>query len=171
MPPTSQSPRLTLTLIAAVANNRVIGQNNALPWHLPEDMKHFKETTHGAPVIMGRKTWESLPEKFRPLPGRANIVISRNPHYKAPGATLANSLDAALNTCNTATEAFVIGGEELYRQAIDQADRLILTEIALTVNGDAHFPVIAAGNWHETSRQSHLSSSGIPYAFVIYERT
>src|SRR5664279_953713 len=108
-----------LSLIAAVAKNRVIGNNNQLLWHLPEDMRHFRETTRGKPVIMGRKTWESLPDSFRPLPGRLNIVVSRNAAYQAPGATLAGSIDDAIRRIgDDAREIFVIGGEELYRQAM-----------------------------------------------------
>ena len=102
-----------LSLIAAVARNRVIGKDNQLLWHLPEDMKHFREVTRGKPVIMGRKTWESLPEKFRPLPGRHNIVVSRNLDYKAPGATLVSSLEDAIDLTRSADETFVIGGETL----------------------------------------------------------
>lgn len=114
-----------LSLIAAVARNRVIGKNNQLLWHLPEDMKHFREVTRGKPVIMGRKTWESLPEKFRPLPGRHNIVVSRNLDYKAPGATLVSSLEDAIHLTRSDDETFVIGGETLYRQALERAHRSI----------------------------------------------
>ena len=119
-----------LSLIAAVARNGVIGKDNQLLWHLPGDMRHFRETTRGKPVIMGRRTWESLPEKFRPLPGRLNVVVSRDPRYAAPGATLSGSLENAIEIAGSAEEAFVIGGAELYRQALPFADRLYLTEIA-----------------------------------------
>src|SRR5512137_2139825 len=104
-----------LSLIAVVARNRAIGRDNALLWHLPEDLRHFREVTRGKPVIMGRKTWESLPAAFRPLPGRRNVVVSRNADYVATGAECAASLDAALRLCADADEAFVIGGEQIYR--------------------------------------------------------
>ena len=140
-----------LSLIAAVARNRVIGKNNQLLWHLPEDMKHFREVTRGKPVIMGRKTWESLPEKFRPLPGRHNIVVSRNLDYKAPGATLVSSLEDAIHLTRSDDETFVIGGETLYRQALAQAHRLYLTEIDQNYEGDAFFPEVSPKNWIEVS--------------------
>jgi dihydrofolate reductase len=163
-----------LTLIAALANNNVIGRNNTLPWHLPEDLKHFKEATLGAPVIMGRKTWESLPEKFRPLPGRLNIVVSRDLQRTRPlaaGATVVDSLPAALAACGETPEAFLIGGAELYRQAIEQADRLLITEIDLEVEGaDAFFPPIDPASWKEKDRRTQTSASGLRFAFVIYER-
>ena len=138
-----------LSLIAAVARNHVIGNNNQLLWHLPEDMRHFRETTRGKPVIMGRKTWESLPDSFRPLPGRHNIVVSRNPAYQAPGATLAVSLEEAILKAEESSEVFVIGGAELYRQAMPLADRLYLTEIADSFEGDAFFPEVLLEEWVE----------------------
>ena len=116
-----------LTLIAACARGGVIGIENRLPWHLPEDMKFFREATRGKPVIMGRKTWESLPDAFRPLPGRLNIVVSRNPDFHAAGGTVVGSLADALTAAGDAETAFVIGGAELYRQALPLADRLLLT--------------------------------------------
>ena len=164
-----------LVLIAAMGRDRVIGREvdgvGTLPWHLPEDMQHFRELTTGKPVIMGRKTWESLPERFRPLPGRHNIVVSRNTAYAAPGATIAGSVEAALAACGPAPDAFVIGGAELYRQAIGRADRLELTEIELDVaDGDAHFPAIDRAHWNETSRSSHVAKNGLSYAFVTMDR-
>ena len=163
-----------LALIAAVARNRVIGKDNRLLWHLPEDMRHFRETTRGQTVIMGRKTWESLPEKFRPLPGRLNIVLSRNPDYPAPGATLAGSLEEAIRLAGEASEAgetFIIGGSELYRQALPLAERLYLTEIAADYEGDTCFPQIPQGEWKEVSRSQPLEQAGLAYAFVVYQRT
>jgi len=155
-----------LSLIAAVARQRVIGKDNALLWHLPEDMRYFRDTTRGKPVIMGRKTWESLPEKFRPLPGRRNIVVSRNAEYVAPGAELAGSLDAALTATQNEDEVFVIGGEALYRLALPHADRLYLTEIERDYDGDAFFPEIIAQEWQERSR----ALGGADFSFVIYDR-
>ncbi|MBK9444895.1 MAG: type 3 dihydrofolate reductase [Betaproteobacteria bacterium] len=157
----------TLSLIAAMANQRVIGRDNTLPWRLPEDLQHFKRTTLGKPVIMGRKTWESL---GRPLPGRRNIVVSRNPDYLPVGGELVSSLEAAMAATADVDEAFVIGGADLYRQALPLAQRIYLTEIAGDYAGDAHFPEFAAADWREVSREAHTSSDGIAYAFVLYQR-
>ena len=185
-----------LTLIAAVAQNGVIGKGNALPWHLPEDLKHFKQLTTGHAVIMGRKTWESLPPKFRPLPNRLNIVITRDPAYVAPGATVVHSLEEAVKVgtgpsqadappvggsepllrargaskVSTGGTAFVIGGAELYTHALLRAQRLELTEIDAAFDGDAHFPTFDRTQWRETKRESGKSESGLGYAFVTYER-
>lgn len=162
-----------LTLIAAVAGNGVIGKNNALPWHLPEDLKHFKAVTYGHPIVMGRKTWESL---GRPLPGRQNIVVTRNLAYVAAGATVVGSIADGLNAANAAgsggncEEVFLIGGAELYAQALPLADCLCLTEIALAPDGDAHFPAVDRSLWRETSRETHVGANGVEYAFVRYER-
>jgi len=160
-----------LSLIAAVARNGVIGKDNQLLWHLPGDMRRFRETTRGKPVIMGRKTWESLPEKFRPLPGRLNIVVSRDPAYPAPGATLAGSLEDAIELAGNAEESFVIGGAELYRQALPLADRLYLTEIDADFAGDTWFPDVPPGEWKEISRSQPTEEAGLAYAFVVYQRT
>ena len=159
-----------LSLIVAMARHRVIGLNNTLPWHLPEDLKHFKETTLGKPVIMGRKTWDSLPEKFRPLPGRRNIVVSRNAGLQLSGAEVAHSLEAAKALLAPNDEAFVIGGAELYRLALPMADHLYLTEIDAAFEGDAHFPEINAADWSECSRVTSLSANGLPYAFIRMDR-
>lgn len=168
-----------LSLIAAVARNRAIGMENQLLWHLPEDMRHFRETTRGKTVIMGRKTWESLPAAFRPLPGRKNIVVSRNAAYAAPGAALAGSLDAALRAArdggsgDAEPEVFVIGGAELYRQALPLADRLYLTEVAQACPGDAFFPEFPPGEWTEVSRrpgQAVADDKQPAFDFVVYER-
>ena len=158
-----------LSLIAAVARNRAIGKDNQLLWHLPEDMKHFRETTRGKPVVMGRKTWESLPEKFRPLPGRQNIVVSRDPAYKAHGADLAGSLEGALALAGGAEEVFVIGGEQLYRAALPFADRLYLTEVELEPAADAFFPELNPAVWQEVERRA--SGESMPACtFVVYVR-
>jgi dihydrofolate reductase len=158
-----------LVLIAAVAKNGVIGKDNALPWHLPEDLKHFKALTTGHAVIMGRKTWESLPERFRPLPGRLNIVVTRNAGYAAPGATVVHSLEEAQKVGAGGT-AFVIGGAELYAHALPLAQRLELTEIDAEFPGDAHFPAIDRVLWREAAHVGATSASGLAYAFVSYER-
>ena len=158
-----------LSLIAAVARNRAIGKDNQLLWHLPEDMQHFRETTRGKPVVMGRKTWESLPEKFRPLPGRQNIVVSRDPAYKAHGADLAGSLEAALALASGAEEIFVIGGEQLYRAALPLADRLYLTEVELTPEADAFFPEVNPAVWQEVDRRAGRESTPA-CTFIVYSR-
>ena len=159
-----------LSLIAAVANNRVLGKDNQLLWHLPGDMRHFRETTRGKPVIMGRKTWESLPEKFRPLPGRQNVVVSRNPAYSAPGAILVRSLEEAIGKVE-GDEIFVIGGAELYRQALPVAERLYLTEIAADFEGDCWFPEYSLNQWEELSRSQPTEEGGLAYTFAVYQRT
>ena len=161
---------MIISLIAALASNRAIGKDNALLWHLPEDMRHFRETTRGKPVIMGRKTWESLPESFRPLPGRHNIVVSRDPTYPASGATLANSLDDAVRQARDADEVFVIGGEQLYRQALPLAGRLYLTEIEQSFAGDVFFPDVQPSDWEEISRTPRQGTSGPAFSFVVYQR-
>ena len=158
-----------LIVIAAVAANGVIGSDNRMPWHLPEDLAHFKALTTGHAVIMGRKTWESLPAKFRPLPGRSNIVVTRNPDYAAPGASVAHTLAAALALAGDRC-AFVIGGAELYALALPLAARLELTEIEATFAGDAFFPSRDPVGWRETARERRHAANGLNYAFVSYER-
>jgi dihydrofolate reductase len=154
-------------LIAAVAANRVIGARGKLPWHLPEDLKHFKALTLGRPIIMGRRTWESL---GRPLPGRENIVVSRTPGYEAPGAGMASSLEHALALCAGEALVYVIGGEKLYEAALGIADGLVLTEIKETYEGDARFPAFDRSQWREAQRQPHVAEDGTEYDFVLYER-
>lgn len=156
-----------ITLIAAVAANGIIGRDNRLPWHLPEDLKHFKALTMGHPMIMGRKTWESLPGR---LPGRPHIVVSRNPDYRADGASVVTSLAAAIAAAGNTDEVFVIGGAELYLQAFDFADRLQLTEIDTDFDGDAYFPNWNRAAWRESARKTHRAEAGFDYAFVTYER-
>lgn len=159
-----------ISLIAAVARNRALGKDGQLLWHLPEDMRYFRETTRGKPVIMGRKTWESLPDAFRPLPGRRNIVISRNSAYEAPGATLAGSLDEAVRLTQDDTEVFVIGGAEVYRQAMPLAQRLYLTEVAHDFSADAFFPEFGEGEWKEISRSEVKNGAGLNFTFAVYQR-
>ncbi|KZE32653.1 dihydrofolate reductase [Crenobacter luteus] len=156
-----------LTLVAAMADDNVIGVANTLPWHLPEDLRHFKAVTLGKPIVMGRKTYDSI---GRPLPGRRNIVVTRNRDWAADGVEVAHSLDAALERLAGVDEVCVVGGAELYAQAMARADRLILTEIALKVDGDARFPAVDAAVWREVSREAHVAASGLAYAFVEYRR-
>jgi dihydrofolate reductase len=163
-------PKPVITLLAAVARNGVIGIDNRLPWHLPADLKHFKALTLGHTVIMGRKTWESLPAKFRPLPGRRNIVVTRDPSYRAEGAVVAQSLPAAIAAAGS-DEAFVIGGAELYAAALPLADRLQLTEINAAFEGDTWFPAIDPDHWRETTREAHRAEAGFGYAFVSYQKS
>jgi len=166
-PPVSTSPRICL--IAAIAANRVIGRNNALPWHLPADLRRFKALTLGHPVVMGRNTHASI---GRPLPGRRNLVITRNRDYRAPGCEVVHSLDAALAACPGATVIFIIGGAELYRQALPRAQCLEFTEIHAEFDGDTSFPQFASDQWRETARECHGTEAGapFPYDFVRYER-
>jgi dihydrofolate reductase len=164
-----------IILIAAVAANRVIGRDNQLIWNVPEDMAHFKALTAGHAVLMGRKTWESLPPRFRPLPGRQNIVITRQADFSAPGADLAHSLEAGLALAASAEKVFVIGGAEIYTQALPLADTLELTELDLSPEGDAWFPEFntspSANSWTCTARQPFTSSAGPTGSFVRYCRS
>ena len=159
-----------IVLIAAVASNRVIGRDNQLIWNIPEDMAHFKTLTAGHTVLMGRKTWESLPPRFRPLPDRRNIVISRQADYAAPGAELANSLESGLALAATNEIIFIIGGADIYRQALPQAGRLEITEVDLSPEGDSWFPEIPAADWLLTAKQTPPASSGTGFAFLSYRR-
>jgi dihydrofolate reductase len=161
---------MRLHLIYARAANGVIGKDGALPWHLPEDLAHFKRMTQGHPVIMGRKTWDSLPPRFRPLPGRINIVVTRQPGWQAEGAQAAPSLPEALALCAGASEAWVIGGAEIYRHALPLADTAVVTEIDAPFEGDAHAPELGA-QWRETAREGHTSASGLKFSFVTYHNT
>jgi dihydrofolate reductase len=159
-----------LVLIAAVARNGVIGRDNALLWHLPEDMRHFRAATAGHAVIMGRKTWDSLPERFRPLPGRRNIVITRQPAWSATGAERAASLQQALGLVADAARVFVIGGAQIYAAALPQADELLLTEIDKDYVGDAFFPAFDRRQFMEVARQPGASTAPA-FDFVTYRRT
>jgi dihydrofolate reductase len=160
---------LHLNLIYARASNGVIGKNGGLPWHLPEDLAHFKRTTLGCPVIMGRKTWDSLPPKFRPLPGRINVVVTRQSNWVDQGALRADSLESAMTLCSEAENAWVIGGAQLYALAQPVAKTIVVTEIAQPFEGDAFAPAIDH-NWRETSREKHAAASGLQYDIVRFER-
>jgi len=163
---------MTLTLIAAVARNGVIGQGNRLLWHLPEDLQHFRALTRGHPVIMGRRTWDSLPERFRPLPGRRNIVVTRDPDWHAAGAERAASPAQAIESVRDSAQAFVIGGAELYVAALPWADELQLTEIDRDYEGDAHFPTFDAEAFAEVAREAHRAAApgNLRFDFVTYRR-
>jgi dihydrofolate reductase len=160
-----QSPRIYL--VAAVAANGIIGANGRLPWRLPEDLKHFKRLTLGHAVIMGRRTWESLPG---PLPGRENIVVTGTPGYEAIGAAVASSLGAAIALCAGEKLAFVIGGTRLFADAMPIANGLVMTEIHRDYEGDTWFPPWDRARWRETQREAHTAADGTKFDFVLYER-
>ena len=161
----SSAPRIYL--VAAVAKNGIIGANGRLPWRLAEDLKHFKRLTMGHPVIMGRRTWESLPG---PLPGRENIVVTRTPGYEAHGAAIASSLAAALALCLGESLAFVIGGTRLFAEALPAASGLVMTEIDKDYEGDTWFPPWDRSQWRESQRERHSAADGTRFDFVLYER-
>jgi len=158
-----------ISIIVAMARNRVIGAGGRIPWHLPEELKRFKRLTLGHTVVMGRKTWESI---GRLLPGRTTVIVTRQRGYRAPGARVVHSLDEAIAACGGDDEIFVIGGAELYAQALARADRLYLTTVDAEVPGDTLMPDCAAGDWREISAESFPADERHRYAFrcVIYER-
>ena len=156
-----------LSIIVAMARNRVIGVDNALPWHLPEDLKLFKRLTMGHHIIMGRKTYESI---GRPLPGRTTVIVSRDPGYAVTGCLVARSLEEAVGLATGDDEAFLVGGASLYAQALPLAARLYVTEIAGDFVGDAHFPALDGAAWRETSRVPQTGAEGQRFDFVVYER-
>ncbi|MDQ3058429.1 MAG: dihydrofolate reductase [Pseudomonadota bacterium] len=158
-----------INMIFARAANGVIGKDNAMPWHLPEDMARFKRLTQGWPVIMGRKTWDSLPARFRPLPGRTNVVITRQPDWRAAGALPAASLADALALCSQAEEVWIMGGAQIYAQAEPLADRIEVTDIAQDFEGDAFAPTLGP-QWSETARDNHVAASGLKFSFITYEK-
>ena len=162
--------RPTLALIAAVARNGAIGKDNDLLWREPEDQKHFRRATMGCPVVMGRKTWDSIPERFRPLPGRRNVVVTRAIAWHAPGAEAATSLDAALALLADVPKVFVIGGAQIYALAMPLADELVLTEIDADLPGTTFFPAFDRAAFDITARDAHISSNGVPYSFATYLR-
>ena len=156
--------------MAAVARDGVIGRDNTIPWRIPEDVARFKAITTGHPVVMGRRTWESLPERYRPLPGRRNVVVTRTPGWNADGAEPAGSLEEALDLLATDPQVFVIGGAAVYEAALPRADDLLLTEIDLAVDGDTFFPSFDRAAFTEAAREAHVSEDGTRFAFVTYER-
>lgn len=162
----------TLSLIAAMSTSRVIGRDNQLPWHLPADLKHFKATTMGKPILMGRKTYESI---GRPLPGRLNLVLSRQADLQIQGCTVVSSVQAAMAhvQAQDAPELMVIGGGQLYAQTIDQADRLYLTVVETDIEGDAHFPEFDEAQFKITASEAHAADQANPYVyhFLTYKRT
>jgi dihydrofolate reductase len=164
----SQTPGPRVYLVAAVAANGIIGANGRLPWHIPEELKHFKKLTLGHPVIMGRRTWESLKG---PLPQRENIVVTRTAGYDAPGAAVAASLEGALAMCIGEPVAFVIGGTQLFKDSLPVAAGMVLTEIQRDYEGDVSFPAYDRSRWRATQRESHTAADGTKFDFVLYEPT
>ena len=157
-----------ISLVVAMADNGVIGANGALPWRIAEDMRRFKALTMGKPCVMGRRTWDSLPRK--PLPGRRNIVVTRDRLFSAEGAILAHSLEQALEEAGQAQEICVIGGAEIYREALPRADRIHLTEVHADVEGDAKLASFDASAWRESWREDHAAADGPGFSFVTLER-
>lgn len=163
-----------LVIVVAMAENRVIGRDGDLPWHLPEDLKRFKAVTMGKPLVMGRKTWESLPRK--PLPGRPNLVVTRQPGFEAEGAAVFDDLDAALAEGDRLAaglgvdEVCLIGGGSLYEQAFEKVDRIDLTEVHLSPEGDTHFPELDPAAWREVSRAPATAADGTEFDHVILDR-
>lgn len=164
---------MRVNLIYARARNGVIGANNSLPWHLPQDLAHFKQLTVGAPVIMGRKTWDSLPPRFKPLPGRTNIVVTRQRDWHSDGALGADSLDWALAVAASQlprpNDIWVIGGAQLFAAALPLAHRVVVTELDHDYDGDVFAPTLD-GQWRETERQQQVAPDGLQFAFVTYTR-
>ncbi|MFY8037137.1 MAG: dihydrofolate reductase [Cyclobacteriaceae bacterium] len=165
---------MIISLIAARTQNGVIGKNNDLPWHLPDDMKYFMQTTSSHYVVMGRKNYDSIPEKFRPLPNRTNIVVTRQVGFSAPKCTVVHTLTDAITLAekNNQQELFIIGGSEIYQLAMPYASRLYLTEIQTELEGDTFFPSFDKTEWRETSRKHHPADERHRFAFdfVIYEK-
>jgi dihydrofolate reductase len=165
---------MTISLIAAIAQNRTIGKNNDLPWHLPDDMKYFMQTTKEHYVIMGRKNYQSIPEKFRPLPNRTNIVVTRQADFNASGCQVVNSIESALALAKATNqkEVFIIGGAEIYNQGFALANKLYLTEIQANIEGDTYFPDFDKTRWKELSRVHHPADDRHKYSFdfVVYTR-
>lgn len=161
-------------MIAAMSSNRVIGKDNDLPWHLPDDFNFFKQTTKGHFVIMGRKNFESLPANFRPLPHRTNVVVTRQNNYQAEGVSIVNTIEEALELARNADqeEAFIIGGGEIYKLGLDYADKIYLTEINGEVNGDTHFPEFDKSIWKEVERKHHPQDERHKFSFdfVTYKK-
>lgn len=154
-------------LVVAYSENRAIGRDNTLPWRLPSDLAHFKRVTMGQPIVMGRNTWESL---GRPLPGRPNLIVSRNPLYQAAGASVHPTLESALTACRDAERICIIGGEQIFRHALDLADEIIATEVHAHIEGDTFFPPIDVCIWKESERWPQPEENGYAFDFVVYKR-
>lgn len=167
----SKGNPLRIAILVAMASNRVIGQKNALPWHLPADLKHFKALTMGHGIIMGRKTYESI---GRPLPGRLNVIITHQKNYHVNGAIVVHSIDDAVQVCRDEKEiggkSFVIGGAEIYQQTLSLCHRMYITEIQRCFEGDAYFPEFDPEEWIETACEKHADDNELAYHFVVLDR-
>ena len=170
---------MIISLIAAVSENNVIGKNNTLPWHLPADMKYFRDTTMGHCVIMGRKNYDSIPLKYRPLDGRTNIVVTRQKDFTADGCIVVNSVEEALNAADRipplgggGAEVFIIGGADIYRQTINIADKMYYTKIHHTFDGDAFFPKMDSNRWEKKMQKDFQpdEKNKFPFSFCVYEK-
>ena len=170
MPSPPAPPRPTIVVIAAVGRNGVIGRGGDLAWRDPQDLRHLRDTTMGSPVIMGRKTWDSLPPRFRPLPGRRNLVVTRQREWRADGAEGMPSLEAAIEAARGAPRIFVAGGGELYVQALPFADELVLTEVDADLDGDTRFPSWDPSAFDRTASDARIDATGTRFAFVTYRR-
>ncbi len=155
-----------IAYVVAMDDNRLIGRDNALPWRLPDDMAWFRRQTLGKPCIMGRKTYDSLPPRFRPLPGRLNIVVTRNVDYDAPGAMVVHSIEDALRAAGDVEEIIIVGGADLFRRLMPVVDRLYLTQVHGTAAGDVFFPEYDHAQWREIFRREHAADERHPYAFT-----
>ncbi len=159
---------MSISIIVAMDQNSAIGKDNALPWHIPADLKYFKSITMGKPILMGRKTYQSI---GRPLPGHENIVLTRDTNWHADGVTIIHHVDDVASLVQGGAELMVIGGAEIYRAMMDKADRLYITEVDLEVEADTYFPPLDGGVWRQVSREDYPAEATIPaYAFVVYER-
>ncbi len=165
---------MLISIIVAVSENNVIGRNNDLPWHLPADMKYFKDTTLGHCVVMGRKNFQSIPDKYRPLEGRTNIVVTRQTGFQEDGTVTVHSIDEAIEFAKSKmeTECFIIGGGQIFAQSLNLSDRIYLTRIHHEFEGDVHFPVLSPGDWKESSRRDIPADekNKYPFSFLIYDR-
>ena len=162
-----------ISIIAAASKNLVIGKDNDLPWNIPSDLKNFKKITEGHFVIMGKNTWESIPEKFRPLPNRKNIVITRNLNYNAVGATVINDLETIINffkNDNENGEVFIIGGAQIYKEAFKYADKLYLTQIFNEIDGDTYLEGLDFSEWVLTETSEHIEENGIEFRFATFDK-
>lgn len=166
------APIPRIAYVVAMDMNRLIGRNNDLPWRLPDDMRWFRRQTLGKPCIMGRKTYDSLPERFRPLPGRLNIVITRNPLYEAPGAVVVRSIEAALTAAGEVEEVIIVGGAALFGALLPVVDRLYLTEVHGVAEGDVYFPEFNRQEWREVYREEHPADDqhDFPFTWLILDR-
>lgn len=162
----TNQPRIAY--VVAMDDNRLIGRNNDLPWRLPDDMKWFREKTMGKPCVMGRKTYDSLPPRFRPLPGRLNIVVTGNPDYNAPGATVVHSVEEALQAAGNVDEIIIVGGAILFHKLMPLVDRLYLTRVHGTSEGDVFFPAYDTSQWRVTFQEEHPADERHAYAFTWY---